>query len=207
MLPYLIAGAIGYGIAKLLEDDKAPKYADGGLLTENKNKIIEFVKNNSYFDYEGEDNGTLNFSTRKNGSVSNETASSKDITEGKSLKGKIEKQFNDTEVLLEVVDEWVLLFISEKKIIKDEYRYIFKKDLQGRGFSESFDSIEALIDRYGDWIDVNWSKIKNDADKITEYPNDTFAGWMESNPMLLKRAGEKGNDWGYNFYLIKSKQK
>jgi len=30
MLPYLIAGAIGYGIAKLFEDDKAPKYADGG---------------------------------------------------------------------------------------------------------------------------------------------------------------------------------
>ena len=30
MLPYLIAGAIGYGIAKLLEEDKAPKYTDGG---------------------------------------------------------------------------------------------------------------------------------------------------------------------------------
>lgn len=30
MLPYLIAGAIGYGIAKLFEDDKAPKYVDGG---------------------------------------------------------------------------------------------------------------------------------------------------------------------------------
>jgi hypothetical protein len=30
MLPYLIAGAIGYGIAKLFEEDKAPKYADGG---------------------------------------------------------------------------------------------------------------------------------------------------------------------------------
>jgi len=30
MLPYLIAGAIGYGIAKLFEDDKSPKYTDGG---------------------------------------------------------------------------------------------------------------------------------------------------------------------------------
>jgi hypothetical protein len=30
MLPYLIAGAIGYGIAKLLEDDNKPKYVDGG---------------------------------------------------------------------------------------------------------------------------------------------------------------------------------
>jgi len=32
MLPYLIAGAIGYGIAKLFESDKAPKYADGGSI-------------------------------------------------------------------------------------------------------------------------------------------------------------------------------
>jgi hypothetical protein len=30
MIPFIIAGAIGYGIAKLLEEDKAPKYADGG---------------------------------------------------------------------------------------------------------------------------------------------------------------------------------
>ena len=30
MLPYLIAGAIGYGIAKLFEEDKTPKYNDGG---------------------------------------------------------------------------------------------------------------------------------------------------------------------------------
>jgi hypothetical protein len=30
MIPFIIAGAIGYGIAKLLEEDKTPKYADGG---------------------------------------------------------------------------------------------------------------------------------------------------------------------------------
>ena len=38
MLPYLIAGAIGYGIAKLFEDDKSPKYADGGLIAPNGKK-------------------------------------------------------------------------------------------------------------------------------------------------------------------------
>jgi hypothetical protein len=39
MLPYLIAGAIGYGIAKLFEEDEAPKYTDGGsiLLAPNGN--------------------------------------------------------------------------------------------------------------------------------------------------------------------------
>ena len=35
MLPYLIAGAIGYGIAKLFEEDKLSKYADGGLIAPN----------------------------------------------------------------------------------------------------------------------------------------------------------------------------
>ena len=35
MLPYLIAGVIGYGISKLFEDNKAPKYTDGGLIAPN----------------------------------------------------------------------------------------------------------------------------------------------------------------------------
>lgn len=174
---------------------------------ENKKEIIDFVKNNSYFDFEGEEDGMLNFSTRKNGSVSSETASSKDITEGKSIKSKIEDKFKGLDIKIEVVDEWVLLFVSEKKTIKDEYKYTFKKDLKGAGFSSSFNSMEELIDRYGSWIDVNWDNIKKEVNKITDYPNDTFSGWMESNPMILKRAGEEGNTWGYNFYLIKSKKK
>jgi hypothetical protein len=32
MIPYLIAGAIGFVVAKLLEDDETPKYADGGSI-------------------------------------------------------------------------------------------------------------------------------------------------------------------------------
>ena len=35
MLPYLIAGAIGFVVGKLLEEDEAPKYADGGLIAPN----------------------------------------------------------------------------------------------------------------------------------------------------------------------------
>jgi hypothetical protein len=35
MLPYLIAGVIGYGISKLFDDNKAPKYVDGGLIAPN----------------------------------------------------------------------------------------------------------------------------------------------------------------------------
>ena len=35
MLPYLIAGVIGYGISKLFDDKKTPKYTDGGLIAPN----------------------------------------------------------------------------------------------------------------------------------------------------------------------------
>jgi hypothetical protein len=42
MLPYLIAGAIGYGIAKLFEEDKTPKYADGGLVAKIGDKVYFF---------------------------------------------------------------------------------------------------------------------------------------------------------------------
>jgi hypothetical protein len=45
MLPYLIAGAIGYGIAKLFEDDETPKYEFGGFTNEEE-LIIDELKNN-----------------------------------------------------------------------------------------------------------------------------------------------------------------
>jgi hypothetical protein len=59
MLPYLIAGAIGYGIAKLLEDDKAPKYVDGGEVKDKDDvnvplyhgTIKEIWKNSEYESY------------------------------------------------------------------------------------------------------------------------------------------------------------
>jgi hypothetical protein len=94
------------------------------------------------------------------------------------------------------------------KISKDKYQYLytFKKDFEGAGFSDSFNSMEELIKRYGDWIGVNWDDIKTATDKIKDYPDDHWDGWERSTPMLLKKAGEKGNKWGYNFYLIKSRK-
>lgn len=41
MLPYLIAGAIGFVVAKLLEEDKSPKYADGGQVDIFKSLFIK----------------------------------------------------------------------------------------------------------------------------------------------------------------------
>jgi len=40
MLPYLIAGAIGFAVAKLFEEDETPKYSDGGYI-KNIKKLYE----------------------------------------------------------------------------------------------------------------------------------------------------------------------
>lgn len=172
----------------------------------DENKIKDFVEKNSYFNYEGKQDDILEFSTRKNGNVSSETASQLDIKEGKNISKKIKKMFPDYSVSLEVVDEWVLLFVKKYEYKEDEYQYIFKKDLDGSGFSDSFDSIEDLINKYGDWIDVDWNDITEKVEKINNFPIDKFNGEQQSYPLLIKKAGEEGNDWGYNFYIIKSKE-
>ena len=44
MFPYLIAGAIGFAVAKIFENDKSTKYADGGeLLSDEMEKHISYL--------------------------------------------------------------------------------------------------------------------------------------------------------------------
>ena len=53
MLPYLIAGAIGYAVAKIFEEDEAPKYADGGSIDGfDKYKFLINISNIDLVDYE-----------------------------------------------------------------------------------------------------------------------------------------------------------
>jgi hypothetical protein len=87
-----------------------------------------------------------------------------------------------------------------------DVRYIFKKDYKGSGFSKGFSYFNDLLNEYGDWIDVDWDEIKNKLDKIDYYPEDTFLGWHNSRPLRISSIGDKGNDWGYNFFVIKSKK-
>jgi hypothetical protein len=59
MLPYLIAGAIGFVVAKVFEEDEAPKYADGGsvgnIIVTNKyeefdSKVFNELEDKFYMD-------------------------------------------------------------------------------------------------------------------------------------------------------------
>ena len=48
MFPYLIAGVIGYGIAKLFEEDESPKYDDGGDIdySDFRTSVIGLINDN-----------------------------------------------------------------------------------------------------------------------------------------------------------------
>ena len=89
-------------------------------------------------------------------------------------------------------------------------RYIFVKHdkpyyVSGwRGFTEGFNSFDDMITKYGNWIDVDWDEVKHKLDTIKDFPEPTFTGRYNSRPLRISSVGDEGNDWGYNFSIIKS---
>ena len=172
----------------------------------NVKEIIAFVDKNSYFTLDGDDDDVVMFATRENGCVGSETSSDDDYVEGIQLMELLKSNF-DVDCSIETVDEWVHIEVTNKKKLVDIIRYKFKKDLEGCGFIETFDSMEELIKKFDSWIVVDWDDIISKLNNINEYPNDKFTGDYDSNSLLIKRRGEEGNTWGYNFYIIKNCEK
>jgi hypothetical protein len=112
-------------------------------------------------------------------------------------------------------DELREYFEKRKKDAEDDKKnsrgekYIFAKhdkpygSLGWSGFADGFNSFDEMITKYGNWVDVDWDEVKQKLDKINTYPVNTFTYYMESNPLRIKSIGEEGNDWGYNFSIIK----
>lgn len=176
-----------------------------GLDTETYNKIIDYMNNNSYFDlYDEDDKISLLYTTRENGDVGSETYGDEDITEANRIKKILLNDYNNIQISIEGVDEWVHISISE--IPEDVYNYTFKKDINGLGFSQTFKDMDSLIDKFYTWVVVDWNEIKEKIEKIDNFPNNMFTGWHDSNRVLIKSVDDEDNDWGYNFYIIKKKK-
>lgn len=165
-------------------------------------ELISFVTSNSYFDYESFENNHISFATRKNGSVANERASNIDLIEARQIRKKILDNFKIS-VKIEVVDEWVIIFITDIVVKETIYSYVFIKDFNGCGFQKSFETMDKLIDSCKGYVQVDWDKVKNDIGLINSFPKSTFIGWKESNRHLIKRADDADNIYGYNFYITK----
>ena len=76
----------------------------------------------------------------------------------------------------------------------------------GSGFSESFYGFDDLLTKYGHWLDIDWDEVKRKLDDINEYPNKKYDG-NYSEPLRISSIGDEGNDWGYNFSILKKKQR
>ena len=96
----------------------------------------------------------------------------------------------------------------------DGTKYIFAKHntgyydlgLRGQGFSDTFYSFDDLLTKYGHWVDVDWDEVKRKLDNINEYPEKTWKG-EESRPLRILSIGDEGNKWGYNFSIVKVKER
>lgn len=167
-----------------------------------KKEIKKFVKANSNFEH----NGGLNFSTRENGNVGDETYGDEDLQKAYELKKSLLDNFEGITVEVETCDEWVYIYV--RKIMPDKYRYGFKKeDDKGRGFSSTFDSMEELISEYGFFVNVDWVEIIKIVEQINEFPENTFLGFHRSKKLLIKEANHEDNNYkNYNFYIIKLKK-
>ena len=71
------------------------------------------------------------------------------------------------------------------------------------GFADGFDSFDDMITKYGNYVDVDWDDIKKKLDNINDYPVPTFTNTMNSRPLKISSIGDEGNNWGYNFSIIK----
>jgi len=169
-------------------------------------KILKFIESTkTYMDvYDKDDTEEILLQTRENGDVGYEEAGDKDIAEAERVQKLIKKKFPDLIVSIEEVDEWVHLNIQAPKV--PGYRYKFQKadPKTGSGFSETFDTFDEMLKKRKTFVGgVDWKDVKKKLDKITDYPDNLFTGWHSSDRIVISKAGDKGNDWGYDFYVYK----
>lgn len=78
-------------------------------------RIKNFVLNNTYFNFEDEEEGTLVFSSRRFGRVTDEGEfpGEQDIEEAKRVKELLFGNFDDLIIEISYCDEWTYLTIRE----------------------------------------------------------------------------------------------
>lgn len=107
------------------------KFADYSLIKENISNddisdMKSFVEENSFFNFDMIDDFDVLFSSRKHGSVGNETHGREDYVEGVRLKKLLLNEFSDISAIVEVVDEFVIVrvtFTEKEKSHKESQNY------------------------------------------------------------------------------------
>ena len=172
-------------------------------------KLLKFIESTkTWMDiYDEDDAEQIVLQTRENGDVGDGwQLGSEDVAEAERVQKLIKKKFPDLRVEIEEVDEWVHLNIWPPKVHEYRYRYQKADPKTGSGFSEDFNTFDEMLKKRKTFVEgVNWKDVKKKLDKITDYPKNLFTGWYVSDKIVISKAGDKGNDWGYDFYVYKLK--
>ena len=96
--------------------------------------------------------------------------------------------------LKEFIDNF---FELDNNILGNSYTFWKHENRHGgNGFSESFESWNMLLKSFASWFpDLDWKEIKKKLDG------------MVGQPLIIKKPGDKNNNMGYYFSLIKQKSK
>lgn len=88
-------------------------------------EIKEYIKQNSYFEYEGYENGIGTFATRQNGSVYDCSFNKKDLAEAVRLGKKLSEMYKDknVEISVDTCDEWVYINIKAPREVRTRIFY------------------------------------------------------------------------------------
>lgn len=184
------------------------------IATSVRTDIVRFVADNSYFEFDGEDDDrTLTFSTRENGDVGSEEPGAEDVREGKRIGREILSKFPNTSVSLEAVDEWVMLTVKEKRPKETKTSYVFLKhsdpdplSTKSTGFSQTFDDIEELrgtVERF--LPEVDFTELEVDLEDLELKPAHSFKlGDFKQGRILVSEPEDNG--MGYYFTVLKRRQ-
>ena len=86
--------------------------------------------------------------------------------------------------------------LSDGIFDEDGNKYIFWKHSErngGSGFGDTFNTWGDLLKNYGGWFPLKWNEIKSKLDK------------MEKGELLFLKPGDKNNNYGYYFSIVKKK--
>lgn len=88
-------------------------------------EIKQYIKQNSYFEYEGYECGTATFATRRNGSVYDCSFSKKDLTEAVRLGKELSKIYKgkNVEISVDTCDEWVYVKVKTPREPRTKISY------------------------------------------------------------------------------------
>lgn len=108
------------------------------------------------------------------------------------LSGLFRKRYGKE--LKEFIDNF---FELNNNILGDSYIFWKHADRHGgNGFSDTFESWNELLRNFASWFpDLDWKEVKKKLDG------------MEGRALLIKKPGDKNNNMGYYFSLIKQKLK